>query len=139
MSSNNAPGIDKIRMKDIKYCGSGIIKTIVDFINYSICEGVIPEGLKVAMVRPIFKQGGQNVFKNYRPISILPTLEKILERYVSKHLNEYLSSHSLLNAQQYGFQIGKSTTSLLINFSELVNNKLNCNKIVLALFIDFSK
>lgn len=139
MCHNKSPGLDNIRVKDIKNCKGEISQTLADFVNASIQEGIIPDELKIALIKPIYKQGQQSIFKNYRPIAILSTIEKILERYVSNHLNKYLKTHSLINNKQYGFQTGKSTTTLLCNFSEFVNSKLNCNKIILALFIDYSK
>lgn len=66
-------------------------------------------------------------------------MDKILEKYVLKHLNRYLEAHSLINNHQFGFQKGKSTSILLSDFTELVRNKLNSNKIVLVLFIDYKK
>ena len=49
-------------------------------INQSFVTGVVPENLKVAKIIPIYKSGNKNVFNNYRPISILPALSKIMEK-----------------------------------------------------------
>lgn len=139
LNINKAPGMDKIRAKDILYCKENIVPAITKFVNASINEGIIPAELKKSLVKPIYKQGKQSNFSNYRPIAILSVVDKILEKYVLKHLNRYLEAHSLINNHQFGFQKGKSTSILLSDFNEFVKNKLNSNKIVLVLFIDYKK
>lgn len=136
---NKAPGMDNIRAKDIIYCKEKIVSVITRFVNASISEGIVPADLKKSLVKPIFKQGKQSNFSNYRPIAILSVVDKILETYVLNHLNRYLGDHLLINKYQYGFQKGKSTTTLLSDFNEFVKNKLDSNKIVLVLFIDYKK
>lgn len=139
MNSNKAPGDDKIRILDIKNCNISFISTVTKWINLSIKEGKVPPNLKKAIVKPIYKQGLKSDVGNYRPIAILPAMEKILEKYVSIHVNKYIAKHNIINRNQYGFQAGKSTEALLKVFANLVNSKLNKNKIVLVLFIDYSK
>lgn len=139
LNVNKAPGVDGIRVKDIRFCKESMLPVITKFVNASIDEGIVPEELKMSLIKPIYKQGKPGSFSNYRPIAILSVVDKILEKYVMKHLNRYLEDHSLISKYQYGFQKGKSTVSLLSNFSEFVNDKLNDNKVVLVLFIDYKK
>lgn len=139
MSIKKAPGTDKIRLVDVKKCDNMLIELITKFINLSLNEGVIPNELKIAIIKPIYKQGPRNMFGNYRPIAILSTMEKILEHYISKHVTRYIVSNNIICSNQYGFQKGMSTTILLKDFANLINGKLNSNKVIMALFIDFTK
>lgn len=139
MSCNKAPGLDKIRALDIRNGKEGISHILTRLVNLSINEGITPNELKISIIKPIYKQGTRSEFSNYRPIAILATIEKILERYISVHLNKFLTKHNIINEQQYGFQRGRSTTTLLCKFTDFINSKLNSNKVVLALFIDYSK
>jgi hypothetical protein len=60
-------------------------------IHLSIVQGVVPSSLKIAKITPIFKSGGMSLPGNYRPISVLPTLSKNVEKHVATHLYLYLS------------------------------------------------
>ena len=70
----------------------------------------------------LFKSGDrtQQNATNYRPISILPTLSKILERVVHSQLHEYLNSSNLLSNNQFGFRSKRSTATALSGFADEV-------------------
>jgi hypothetical protein len=138
-NSLKQPGWDDIRVSDIKNIDAKISPVISKLINLTILEGTIPDRMKLSVVRPIYKKDDHFSFNNYRPIAMLSSIEKIMERYISTKLTEYLSKFNLINAQQYGFQRGKSTTDLLVHFSDYINLNLNDNKHCIVLFIDFSK
>lgn len=139
MKPSKSPGIDLIRTQDLKYCKHLIAPMLANLINVSIKKGIIPNKLKTSILRPIYKGGVHTQYKNYRPIAILPAVEKIMESYVSSKLNKYLATYNVINENQHGFQRGKSTVSLLENFTDYINGKLNTNKLILALFIDLKK
>ena len=139
MNTNKAPGIDKIRMKDIKSASLGMVKVLTKLLNASIRSGTFPDCQKVAVVRPIHKNKEKYVFKNYRPISILPSIEKILEKYVLNKLKSYLKENNLIHSAQFGFQKTKSTEQALEVFTMHVNYYMNNRSHILALFIDLSK
>lgn len=139
MNSKKAPGIDKIRLIDVRNSNHSLVEHITKLINLSIAEGIIPNDLKTALIKPIYKQGLKNEFGNYRPIAILSTLEKILEHYVSMHIKKYIVEQNIISEQQYGFQRGRSTATLLKKFTDVINSKLNKNRVIIALFIDYKK
>ena len=78
-------------------------------INLSINSGVVPSEWKQAKVELLFKSGNKDDLDNYRPISILPILSKILEKAVFHQLHSYLSENSLLSSCQSGFRANHST------------------------------
>ena len=76
---------------------------------------------------------------NYRPISILPTLSKILERAVHLQLYQYLITNNLLSNKQFGFRKGFSTTTALTSFADEVLLNMEQGKLCGAVFIDLTK
>ena len=109
-------------------------------INKSINADVFPSQLKQAKVFPILKGGGDKSDpSNYRPISILPTVSKIFEKHINKHLMGYLNKYKLLHEGQSGFRQKHSCQSALI---KLIDSWLKCidsGDLVGALFLDFRK
>jgi Reverse transcriptase (RNA-dependent DNA polymerase) len=139
LDARKQPGVEGIRVCDLKNINDEISPTIAQLINISIKNGKVPEKCKISVVKPIYKKGNHVLYTNYRPISLLPSIEKIMERCVATHLNKYLEKYNVINKFQYGFQKGKSTSDLLLSFSDFVNTKLDNNMHVLAVFIDYSK
>lgn len=139
MSVNKSPGIDNIRMKDIKPYAQSLATPIATLINESIAQGIFPDCLKTSIVRPIYKAKSKKEFKNYRPIAILPSIEKIFEKYVLDCLNKYLEENNILSTRQFGFRKKRSTTQALEEFANVTNNIMNNRCHGLGLFIDFSK
>ena len=101
---DSSPGHDDINMKVIKACCDSISPLLVFIINKSFQEGTFPDHLKIARIVPISKKGDNSLPKNYRPISILPSLSKIFEKVIAIRLTNYLSKHSILTSSQYGFR-----------------------------------
>ena len=83
--------------------------------RYCSRQGIVPDKLKSAIVHPIHKVDSSMMCANYRPISILPILSKILEKLVHKRLINYLDKYELLFKHQYGFQKGKSTEHAILD------------------------
>jgi len=73
---------------------------------------------------------------NYRPISILPTLSKILEKAVHSQLHQYLVANNLLTRKQFGFRKGLSTVSALTSFADEVLLNIEQGKLCGAVFLD---
>ena len=82
---------------------------ITHIINLSISSEVVPSSFKDARVSPLFKKGSKLDPGNYRPVSILNVLSKILERTVHKQLVGYLEKKNILFDYQSGFRSGYST------------------------------
>lgn len=139
INGSKGPGIDKIRPKDLKNHAFELTQVITKLINACIVHGEIPNLLKTAMVRPIFKKGTKNNTNNYRPISILPAIEKILEEVLCRRVTKFLDKNNIIDCRQYGFQKGKSVNQLLGKFASLVNQNLSKSEHCAVLFIDFTK
>lgn len=123
----------------IKKCSYGLCSSITTLINSSFSLGAFPDQCKVARVVPIFKEGDVNNPSNYRPISILPPISKIIERVMKVRLLKYLESHSYFYSGQYGFRPDTSTTSAAVDLTVALQGALDDHMLAAAVFIDLKK
>ena len=114
MDIKKATGLDSIGPRLLKIAPNVLAPSITYIINRSIESGIFPCIWKNAKVNPIFKSGDKDNVNNYRPISILPTLSKIIEKWIEKNLMLYFDKYTLLHKNQSGFRKNHSTESALI-------------------------
>ena len=88
---------------------------------------------------PIFKGGSRMVISNYRPISILPILSKVIEKLMQDRLSKFLIDNNIIYEHQYGFQKGKSTTLAVLDMCEKIVNSFENKKYACNVFLDFAK
>jgi hypothetical protein len=93
----------------------------------------------MSKIKPLFKQRAPNEFENYRPISLVSTFSKILEKIVCIRLINFLEKHNIFIKSQYGFCKGISTNTALINFIEGVYNTLDNKEVCVGVFLDLLK
>ena len=101
---SKAAGIDNIPPGILKDCSSVVKDPLAHIINMSLCTGVIPSEWKVSKVIPVHKKRFINVFDNYRPISILPAVTKVMEQIIHDQLINYLETNNLISDSQFGFR-----------------------------------
>lgn len=104
--SKNSCGHDSISTKLLKSVISTISQPLSHVFNLSFRSGTFPDRLKIAKVVPIFKGGDSTQYINFRPISLLPSLSKILEKLMYCRLEAYMEKFNLLNSNQFGFRTG---------------------------------
>ena len=92
-----------------------------------------------AKVNPIFKKGLSNNLNKYRPTSVLPTLLKLIEKYVHVSFVEYLNHYKLLYKCQSGFRKQQSCETALINMIDKWLKALNDGELVSIIMIDYAK
>lgn len=136
---NVGGGFDKINTRIFKATYMSISGAIVHFLNLCLQQGVFPTLLKRAVVKPIYKAGDKQQFSNYRPISLLPVLSKLLEKLIYSRLNGHLDENNILNDNQFGFRKGRSTYMPLLLFYEKVTSALEANRITCGLYLDLRK
>lgn len=139
LNHKKSPGIDGIRASDVKYISNDITPVITHLINRCIAESIYPNKLKIGIIRPIYKKGSHCVYNNYRPITILSCIDKIVERYFGNEISRYLEKNQVINKYQFGFQRNRSTSQLLCQFTNEINMHLNKKNHTIVIFIDFSK
>ena len=116
-----------------------INKALANFINFSFQNGAVPNKCKEAKVIPVFKTGDSSDPSNYRPISILPVLSKILEKSMKTRLNKFLDKHNIIYKHQYGVRKSSSTLNATVDLIVKIQECLDCNKLSSGLFIDLKK
>ena len=142
LKSKNSSGKDEISNKLLKSIKDEIAKPLTIIINQSLKTGIFPEALKIAKVKPLYKKGDNFGLNNYRPISLLPTICKIIERVMFTQLYSYLNAHNLLSEQQYGFRSQHSTELACVKLVDYITTEMdNIKKIKTptAIFLDLSK
>ena len=124
-STNASCDLDPFPTRLLKQCIDDLIVPITAIINLSMREGVVPPDFKQALVTPLIKKKTlcRNEFKNYRPISNLSFLSKILEKIVAKRLNAHIEEHLLSNHVQSAYKRFHSTETALLK----IHNDIICN------------
>ena len=110
-----AAGVDKLSGRFLKDGANILAKPISTLCNLSTSQGVFPNACKVAKLEPIFKKGKKTDPSNYRPISLLPSISKIIERVIQDQTNVFLSDEDILYNYQSCFR-GNHSTNLCLSF-----------------------
>ena len=97
LKNKKSPGYDQISNELIKNVFPGIVKPLVHIFNLSIMTGIVPIKMKIAKVVPIFKKGDPQLLNNYRPISLLTSFSKILEKIVYTRTIKFLNRNIILS------------------------------------------
>ena len=110
----------------VKECVDILINPLTQMINMSLSEGYFPDKFKTAIVTPLLKKPSldKSVLKNYRPVSGLNFVSKLIERTVSKQLKDYLSSNNLGNIYQSAYKAGHSTETTLLKIKSDIHLNL---------------
>ena len=108
-------------------------------IKESIKPGIFPTAEKVAKVALIYKSEAHSPFGNYRPVSVLNILSKILEKVIAQQITTYLENNELLYTHQYGFSKNKCTQDALIYLHGHIRQEMNRKNVTGALYIDLRK
>lgn len=139
LKKSNSFGMDNVSANMLKSVVHYILSPLTYLINWSLSEGVFPEDLKIAKIIALHKKGDPLTIDNYRPISLLSSVSKILERTVYNRIIDFCTKHEILCAEQHGFRKGRSTQTGILSFlSELYIN-LDKNKKCFGVFMDLSK
>lgn len=139
LRTDSASGWDGISPKLLKSTSNILVPPITHICNLCLSTGIFPVALKKALVHPIFKSGDRGCVNNYRPISVLPAISKILERILYKNLNNYVNKYKLISQNQYGFRKGLSTEDAVSALLNYVVDKIDKKQKCLGLFLDLSK
>ena len=139
LPNKSSSGHDNISNILLKHLKEALIPPLTIIFNSSIKEGMFPHGMKAADVIPLYKTKEKYLVTNYRPISLLVTIFKILEKVVYSRTYNFLTDTDQLYQSQYGFRTGHSCQNAI---SELIGSILKNqeeNKLTIGVFIDLSK
>ena len=139
IDTNKATGTDMIGPRLLKFAAPFIADEITFICNQSIAKSVFPSKWKEAKVTPLFKNGPLEDVNNYRPISILPVLSKVLEKHVHESFYDYLHAFQLLHKTQSGFRSQHSCETALVNMIDSWLNAIDNGKMIGVVLVDFKK
>ena len=139
LKSGKAVGLDRIPARLLKDSADIVVKPVTFIINTSLRTAKVPCDWKSARVIPLFKKGKADEMDNYRPISILPVLSKVLERAVHIQLYKYLQKNKILSPYQCGFRKCHSTEFAALSFSDNIRRNMDQGQLTGAVFIDLLK
>ena len=133
-----AVGIDGISAKHLKRLII-LVPIITYLINKCLIDLKVPDLWKTAKVKALHKNGRKDVLANYRPISILSTISKIMEKIIYQNLYSFLIENKLLSKSQFGFRGGHSCTDALLSMTNEIFLQKNKGKKVCVLTLDITK
>lgn len=136
---SNAFGYDAINAKMLKLCSSVICPHITHIVNCCLEAGYFPDIWKIAIVTPLAKITDPKRYEDLRPISILPTLSKILEKVVYKQVYSYIDTSKIIPPIQSGFRAGYSTTTAMLNLIDNVIRDRDLGLYTVLVSLDYSK
>lgn len=137
INANKATGPDGLSGRFLKECSAEIAPSLTWLFNLSLSTGHVPEIWRSANVIPVFKKGDKSLCKNYRPVSLLCIVSKILERAVLNRTINFFSQ--LITKAQHGFLQGRSTSTQLLTVFHEINKCLDSGTQTDCIYLDFSK
>ena len=137
---NKYSSLDPILTWLLKECVEELLPIIITFVNRSIQEGTVPKALKHALVKPILKKDNMdpNILSNFRPVSKLACLAKILEKEVNSRLDGYLTANKLYDPLQSAYRKLCSTETALVKVKNDIMVHLDQGNRVVLLLLDMS-
>ena len=121
-TSSGTDGISNVMLKTI---APFIIKPMHTIFNRSLKNGTVPDSLKLAKVIPLYKgkdSGSQFEYTNYRPISLLQSMSKVLEKLGDKQIRNYLKYEDVFYSKQFGFRGRRGCDQALLLFADFTKN-----------------
>lgn len=132
-------GVDGLSSYLIKSVSGNVAHQLAFVINKSFELATFPTLLKKAIVIPIHKGQDQHNINNYRPISLLNTFSKVIEKIMYIRLISFLNKFKLLDNRQHGFRSNYSTESACLELVQHIYENLDAAKYVVGIFYDMSK
>ena len=139
LQTGKASGPDNINNYVLKTCSSELSYPLSKLFNLSLSLSKVPKAWKKANVTPVFKKDDPTDCKNYRPISLLSTLGKVMEKIVHKHVFNFFSTNNVITSLQSGFVPGDSNANQLVDIYDTFSKALDDGLEARAVFCDISK
>lgn len=139
LQNKSSSGEDSIPMTVVKKVIHLIAEPLSFIFNTSFKSSTFPMLFKSALVTPIHKKGSMTDINNFRPISLLNSFSKILEKIVASRLMCYLEDCKLLTESQFGFRPGRSTSDAVSYFLQKLDSIISSGQHAIAIFCDLTK
>jgi hypothetical protein len=135
----NSHGYDEISTRILKASAPFVLSPLMHIFNIILSTGIFPNRVKYAEVKPLHKKGDKSEFSNYRPISLLTSFSKIIDKIIYICLYCHLSSNNILVNNQFGFREKLSTELATYSLLNNILPSLDKKHLVRGLFFDLQK
>ena len=139
MDTDKASGLDKLSARFLKDGADVLAKPITQICNLYIKFSIFPIKCQIAKLKPLFKKGSTTLPKNYRPISLLPIISKIIEKVIHDQTQTFLNENKILFKFQSGFRQSYSTDSCLSYLSNKITTGFESGLHTDMILIDLQK
>jgi hypothetical protein len=139
INRNKANDIYKIKPTILKDLTTFLSPILTQLFNKSIDENEYPDSLKITKVIELYKAKDWTLPKNYRPISLLPLIAKLLDTLINNQIMTHLTTHNIISPTQYAFRPNSNTTTALQTIFDNLFKYKNAKEPALAIYIDLSK
>ena len=127
LKTSKRTGPNSLPQKIIKQIKKTISLPLSELINKTLAQGIFPSAFKTAKVVPIFKNESIILCNNFRPISLLSNVSKIIEKLMHKRLNKFLEQETCFYSLQFGFRLNCFTNNALMSIIESIQTQLIIN------------
>jgi hypothetical protein len=132
-------GYDQKSLRILKPSAPYISSPLNYICNKIIQSGTFPERLKYSVIKPLYKKGDKSLISNYKPISLLTSFSKIVEKVMSNRPMNHLNKHAILSPNQYGFHKNLLTDNAVYSLLYKILTALNDKSKVKGMFCDIGK
>ena len=138
--NSKACDLDPIPTQLLKSCIDVLLPCICKIVNASLSSARVPSCLKSATVSPLLKKPSLNKedMKNYRPVSNLPYISKLIEKVVVRRLNTHMNEHHLHDFFQSAYRAGHSTENALVRVHNDILQAIDRKQCVFLVLLDQS-
>ena len=139
LSNDSSPGYDQITNKILKALPGNWLLTLKDLFNVIILLGSYPKQWSKSIIKPIYKSGDPNNTNNYRGISLLSCVGKLLSSILSKRLSNWAKKNDILCDEQFGFRKNRRKTDAVFILQCLIQKQILQRRKLYFCFVDLSK
>ena len=134
-----ATGLANISARLIRKCADIISGPLCDLFNKSLMSDIFPDDWKCVRVTSLFKHGESFELNNYRPISVISVVDKMLERIVCDQFYNFLNSEEIISKEQSGFRSLHSTVTALVEATDSWAFNIDSGYLTAVVFLDLKK
>ena len=138
LDTTKALGPDNISTRVLRECAGQLAAPVARLFSFFMRQGVMPRSWKLANVTPVYKKKSKSDPSNYRPISLLSILSKIMESVINTQLVNYLEAQAIFSQNQFGFRAKLGTSDLLAALHYEWITTLNAGGCVRILAVDIA-
>ena len=139
LNSDKSTGPNSLPIRIFKLLKNEISTHLAEIFSLSFLSGVFPSILKIAKVIPVHKKESKLFYSNYRPISLLSNIDKIIEKIMCNRIYKFLDKSNIIYSLQFGFRQHYSTSHALLNLTEAIMKALDDGNVASGIFVDLHK